>query len=322
MKPVNILFLSPHWNVSLPKAFKESLDRSKLKGKLAGADSDRCSAALQYLRPAHIIPRFDEKDCIKKVMEICVRDSIHAVIPLSNKAVEFLDENRQPFRVKNIFLYLPERETIAICHDKERLAKFLTSAKIPVPATAQPRSLKNGFPLFTKRRRGEGGGNCFVVENQGELEFYSRKYPDNLFQEYLRGKEYSIDWFSDRTGNPVLIVPRERLMVRHGEVWESRIHMDQDLIDATRKVGAQLGLKGPCNIQGILDPSGRLVFTDVNLRFGSGAVHTIAAGGDVPLMIYKELMGQSPESALSEIRDGSIMTRFHDAYFLSPQTKL
>jgi carbamoyl-phosphate synthase large subunit len=322
MKSINILFLSPHWNVSLPKAFKESLDRGKLKGKLAGADSDRCSAALQFLRPAHYIPRFEEKDCIKKIMDICVRESIHAVIPLSNKAVEFLDENRQPFRAKNIYLYLQERETIAICHDKRRLAEFLTAAKILVPTTAQPGSLKNNFPLFTKRRRGEGGNNCFIVENQGELEFYSRKYPDNLFQEYLRGKEYSIDWFSDRMGNPILIVPRERIMVRNGEVWESRVHMDKGLIDATRKLGEQLSLKGPCNIQGILDKSGRFVFTDVNLRFGSGAVHTISAGGDMPLMICKEILGQSPESALSDIRDGSIMTRFHDAYFLSPQTKL
>ena len=185
--------------------------------------------------------------------------------------------------------------------------------------TAQPRSLKNKCPLFTKRRRGEGGGNSFIVENQRDLEFYSRRYPDNLFQEFICGTEYSIDWFSDQKGNPILIVPRERLVVRNGEVWVSRIHADPRLIEAARAVGKLLNLRGPCNMQGILDGSGRFLFTDINLRFGSGAVHTAAAGGDIPMMIYKELMGESPASALSPILEGSIMTRFHDSYFIPPE---
>ena len=322
MKSINILFLAPHWNVSLVKAFTEARDRCGLKGKLVGADSDLYSSTLQILRPAHVIPRFDEKECLKKIMEICVHDSIHAVIPLSNKAVEFLDENRRPSRQKDIVLFLQEREVIKICHDKRRLAEFLTAAGISVPATAQAGSLKHKFPLFTKRRKGEGGGNCFVVENQRDMEFYSRRYPENMFQELIRGKEYSIDWFSDQKGNPILIVPRERLVVRNGEVWVSRIHMEPRLIAAARAVGEHLGLRGPCNMQGILDDSGRFAFTDINLRFGSGAVHTAAARGDIPMMIYKELMGKPPESVLCPIREGSVMTRFHDCYFLSPQEKI
>lgn len=321
MKSINILFLAPHWNVALAKAFAEARDRCGLKGKLAGADSDRYSASLQILKPAHVIPRFEEPGCLKEILGICARDSIHAIIPLSNKAVEFLDENRRPFRQKDVFLFLQEKETIAICHDKRRLGEFLAAAGIPVPATAQPRSLKNKFPLFSKRRRGEGGGNSFIVENQHDLEFYSRRYPDNLFQEFIRGKEYSVDWFSDQKGNPILIVPRERLVVRNGEVWVSRIHKEPGIIEAARTVGERLGLRGPCNLQGILDASGRFSFTDINLRFGSGAVHTAAAGGDIPMMIYKELLDESPESVLAPIREGSVMTRFHDCYFLSPQGK-
>lgn len=314
MKAINILFLASHWSVSLIKAFEDARGRCGLKGKLVGADSEQFAATLQITKPSHAIPRFDEPGCLKELQEICARESIHAIVPMSNKAVEFLDENRRPFQQKNVFLFLQERETIAICHDKRRLAKFLAAADILVPATAQPRSLKNKFPLFTKRMRGEGGNNCFIVKNQADMEFYAKRYPDNLFQEYIRGKEYSIDWFSDRKGNPILIVPRERLMVRNGEVWISRIHMDQQLIDVARTVGLHLGLRGPCNLQGILDDKGRFLFTDINLRFGSGAVHTIAAGGDIPLMIYKELLGELP--VYGTIDDGLIMTRYHESYYI------
>ena len=58
------------------------------------------------------------------------------------------------------------------------------------------------------------------------------------------------------------------------------------------EAGTALFAIGPCNIQGIQDKNGTFFFTDLNLRFGSGSVHTIAAGGNIPLMIYQEMAGQ------------------------------
>jgi hypothetical protein len=90
--------------------------------------------------------------------------------------------------------------------------------------------------------------------------------------------------------------------------------MISDIIESAENLGTLLKLRGPANLQGILDESGSFFFTDVNLRFGSGALHTIHAGADIPRMMFQELVGQ-PVKIDNSIMDGSKMFRFHDAIF-------
>lgn len=321
MKEINLLFLAPHWRVSLIDAFKEAVTKlSSVAGKVVAADSDPLAPALKVADLGFPIPPFTHPECLEAVMDLCRRESIRAVIPLTNKAIEFLDRHRKQFYDPGLLIYLQKPEVIELCHDKLKLARTFTASGIPAPDTwgADEVSEVSQFPLIAKARRGEGGKNRHKIEDRHELIFYAAKYPHHVFQQFIQGREYTIDWFSDQHGKPFLIVPRERLAVRGGEVTVSRIHLQKEIIDAARKAGSRVGLHGPCNLQGILDASGRFWFTDVNLRFGSGSTHTIAAGGDMPMMIYKELELGSPESALFPIKDHSMMTRYYDAFFIEP----
>jgi len=74
-------------------------------------------------------------------------------------------------------------------------------------------------------------------------------------------------------------------------------------------------LQGPANLQGIRAQNGQFFLTDINLRFGSGSGHTIAAGGDMPGLIFRELSGESVPFANGSVKDGSMMTRFQDAFY-------
>jgi carbamoyl-phosphate synthase large subunit len=85
--------------------------------------------------------------------------------------------------------------------------------------------------LIAKDPCGEGGKNCFKIEDQTEFDFYSKKLPNHIFQRFVQGREFSIDWFSDKKGLPIVIVPRERLVVRAGEVMVSRIEQVSDILN-------------------------------------------------------------------------------------------
>ena len=174
-----------------------------------------------------------------------------------------------------------------------------------------------GFPLIAKEPCGEGGKNCFKIEDQVELDFYSKKFPNHIFQRFVQGREFSIDWFSNKKGLPVVVVPRERLVARAGEVMVSRIELIPDIIESSKRLGTRLQLRGPANFQGFLEESGEFLFTDVNLRFGSGVLHTIHAGANIPEMILRELAGKSIETKSNFVINGSTMSRFHDAIFNS-----
>ena len=319
MTETNILFLAPHWRVSLIKAFQGARARLKMKGRMIGADSDPEAPASCLMDASFTLPPFSESGCLESIEEICSKESVNMILPLTNKAIDFLDRHCGTFMDKGLLPYLAGSETIEICHDKLKLAEFLKSNDLPAPETVSASSLEKNpfFPMIAKPRTGEGGKNCYRIENREDLEFYSRKCSGHVFQQFVPGREFSIDWFSDQKGVPVLVVPRERLMVQGGEVRVSRIRLDERIIDIAKSAGTKLNLKGPCTLQGILDSSDQFWFTDFNLRFGSGSVHTLDAGGDIPSMIYNELNGGPPESDPVSVQDGSMMTRFLD-HFIFP----
>jgi len=312
MKDIRVLFLAPNWRVSLLRSFKKP---TAIKIFIVGADSDSNSAALSVVDKGYVIPKFSEPNCVEKIQAICDKENIHAILPMTNKAIEFMDKNRAEFDEGDLLLYLADHTLIETCNDKRRLAEFFTQKNFASPDLIDPKKPFPGFPLIAKDPCGEGGKNCFKIEDQTEFDFYSKKLPNHIFQRFVQGREFSIDWFSNKKGLPVVVVPRERLVARAGEVMVSRIELIPDIIESSKRLGTRLQLRGPANFQGFLEESGEFLFTDVNLRFGSGVLHTIHAGANIPEMMLQELVGESVETKSNFVMDGSTMSRFHDAIF-------
>jgi carbamoyl-phosphate synthase large subunit len=226
-----------------------------------------------------------------------------------------MDKNRAGFDGGDLLLYLADHNRIQTSNDKRRLAEFFAQEDFASPDLIDPKKPFPRFPLIAKDPYGEGGKNCFKIEDQTEFDFYSKKLPNHIFQRFVQGREFSIDWFSNKKGLPVVVVPRERLVARAGEVMVSRIELIPDIIESSKRLGTRLQLRGPANFQGFLEESGEFLFTDVNLRFGSGVLHTIHAGANIPEMMLQELVGESVETKSHFVMDGSTMSRFHDAIF-------
>jgi len=312
MKDIRLLFLAPNWRVSLLRSFKKS---TAIKIFMVGADSDSYSAALNVVDKSYVIPEFSEPTCVEKIQAICAKENIHAILPMTNKAIDFMDKNRAGFDGGDLLLYLADHNRIQTSNDKRRLAEFFAQEDFASPDLIDPKKPFPRFPLIAKDPYGEGGKNCFKIEDQTEFDFYSKKLPNHIFQRFVQGREFSIDWFSNKKGLPVVVVPRERLVARAGEVMVSRIELIPDIIESSKRLGTRLQLRGPANFQGFLEESGEFLFTDVNLRFGSGVLHTIHAGANIPEMMLQELVGESVETKSHFVMDGSTMSRFHDAIF-------
>lgn len=309
METIKILFLASHWRVSLIKAFQDA----KQPVELICADSDSLAPSFKEADRFQVLPLFSGSHCLQSLLEICKAEKVSALVPLTNKAIEFMADHRNELGVDGRRLWIPQNTAIEICHDKWKLFEFLKDEGFDTPSTFLPGKIESSFPFIAKPRRGEGSKDVFVLENSDDLKFYMKKCPQHVFQKRIDGQEFSVDAFFDQQGSPRLIVPRERLEVRGGEVMVSRINMDAGIIDKVTALGARLGLTGPCTIQGIQDD--KFYFTDVNLRFGSGFVHTISAGGNVPLMMYKELAGQELDAMKLNIKDHSVMTRYPESIF-------
>ena len=313
METLKILFLASHWRVSLIKAFQEA--KPQQSAELICVDSDPLAPSFKVADSSQVLPLFSDAQCLPSLLEFCETKKVSAIIPLTNKAIEFMSYFRQELGAGSRRLWIQEDRVIKICHDKWQLFEFLISEGFNTPQTylADQKTTAFPFPLIAKPRRGEGSKDLFILDNYGDWDFYKKKCPNHVFQQRIDGKEFSVDCFFDQHGS--LIVPRERLAVRGGEVMVSRINMDAGIIDKVEALASKLGLTGPCTIQGFQDEAEKFYFTDVNLRFGSGFVHTISAGGNVPLMMFKELAGQELSSERPNITNNSIMTRFPENIF-------
>ena len=315
MENLKILFLASHWRVSLIRAFQDSKSRFKGSVNLICADSDRMAPSFKEADLKRVIPLFSETGCLNSLLEICRTEQISALVPLTNKAIEFLAQHREELENAERKFCISENRVIDICHDKWKLYEFLKDEGFTTPQTFLAEQVKPLFPLIAKPRRGEGSKELLVIEDQSDLKFYAKKRPYHVFQHYIEGREFSVDVFFDQQGLPRLIVPRERLAVRGGEVMVSRINMNDEIIDQVEKLGTSLKMTGPGTIQGIRDATGKFYFTDVNLRFGSGFIHTLATGGDVPLMMFKELAGLELDENRPAIKNHSVMTRFPESIY-------
>ena len=317
MEALKILFLAPHWRVSLIKAFQDAKSGFQQSVELICVDSDPLAPSFKEADRSQVLPLFSDSQCLQSLLGFCETETISALIPLTNKSIEFMADHRQELETVGRRLWIPRNPAIEICHDKWKLHEFLKDEGFDTPSTFLPGKIEFSlpFPLVAKPRRGEGSKNQYAVEDYGDLDFYMKKCPHHVFQQRIDGKEFSVDCFFDQQGSPRLIIPRERLAVRGGEVMVSRIHINAGIIDRVEALGAKLGLTGPCTIQGLQGEGGNFYFTDVNLRFGSGFVHTIFAGGDVPLMMFRELAGQDVGYKRPDIRDHSVMTRFPESIF-------
>ena len=309
METLKILFLASHWRASLIKAFQN--DKPSIE-PICG-DSDPLAPSFREAQRSQVLPLFSDPQCLLSVLELCKADKISAIVPLTNKSIEFMANHRLELEAGGRRLWIPHNRAIEICHDKWKLFQFLKGEGFDTPSTFLRGKLETSFPVIAKPRRGEGSNDQFIVKDYGELEFYMKKCLYHVFQTLIDGQEFSVDAFFDQHGSPRLIVPRERLVVRGGEVMVSRINMNANIIEKVTALGACLGLTGPCTIQGIQDDA--FYFTDVNLRFGSGYVHTISAGGNAPLMMYKEMTGQELDSVKLDIKDHSVMTRYSENIF-------
>jgi len=78
---------------------------------------------------------------------------------------------------------------------------------------------------------------------------------------------------------------------------------------------------GLITIQLILSPERRIRVIEINPRFGGGVPLAIHAGANFPKWLLTEWLGRRPRIRLDQFRDGEIMLRFHQSFFLNGSTR-
>lgn len=306
---IRILFTGVGRRIELLQAFRNAALVLNKELKIYGADMAGTAPALAYCDFTRRVVSMRDPGYIDNLLSICADDHIDLLVPTIDTDLMILSENKQKFERIGTKVMISAPDKIRICRDKNNTSQFFADCDLHAPMPVNDwKKYKNAYPAFIKPKDGSSSINAFKVENEEELEVYARQIGDYIVQPFVGGNEYTIDIFCDWDGEPISIVPRERLQVRAGEVLKTRIDLDPVMIEESRKICSVFKPCGPLTVQLIRDDTGIDWFIEINPRFGGGAPLSMKAGARSAEAILRLLDGEKIEGY--EIADGAVYSRF------------
>lgn len=309
---MKVLFTSVGRRVELMQAFKKAAQELGVELTIIGADISNTAPALFFCDETKIVCRIREPEYIPQLLSICEQEKVDCLIPTIDTDLLILAENKAKFEAIGTKVLISAVDKVKLCRDKRFTADYFISLglKSPVPVDAVEK-YKMGYPAFIKPKDGSSSVDAYKVTNEEDLKAYAAKVNDYIIQPFISGKEYTIDIFCDYEGNPVFITPRERMAVRAGEVLQTRICQDDQMIAEMKTLISDYKPCGQITVQLIQDETtGDNYYIEINPRFGGGAPLTIKAGADSAKAVLRMLNGETLSYEEKAARDGAIFSRF------------
>ena len=315
MTEYNILILSAGRRVELVQSFQKAAKRLNLKSNVVAGDCSETAPAIYFADRKAILPRINEDNYIDEIINVCKREDIRIVIPTIDTDLLILSEEHERIESESgAVVLISSNEVVTICRDKINTQKFLEENGFKIPKMYSEEELDSGeleFPLFIKPKSGSSSINTFKVNNIEELATYRSLIKEPIVQDFMEGKEFTVDVFLDFGGNLISVVPRLRMATRSGEISKGKIIKDREIIEDIKRLVEVLKPIGHITVQ-LMKTNKGIEYIEINPRFGGGAPMSIQSGADSCENLYRLLMGETLEYN-ENYRDNVMFFRFDNS---------
>jgi len=158
------------------------------------------------------LPFIDDINFIPLMKEVVSKFKIDAIFPAMDSVITILKKNEKELNCKII---ASELDTCEICLSKSKTYQYLKDM-VPTPTIYPEKDAITVFPVFLKPAIGYGSRGVKKAINKKELHNYMELNPDLIIMEFLPGKEYTIDCFTNFRGELLFVGPRERRRISNG----------------------------------------------------------------------------------------------------------
>ncbi len=230
--------------------------------ELYGASSVPNHGRFVYKNYIDSIPDVTSRDFIAKLNDIVDAYSIDFIFPAHDSVILELLRNQHNLHCRVISSSL---ETAEICRSKKKTYEYF-QGKIAVPAMYTSSQEIVRWPVFLKPEIGQGSRGVFTAYSEEERRFYIEKDHSLLVLEFLPGKEYTVDCFTDRHGKLRFVGPRERARVSNGISVATYDVTDDRFIDIASSLNRELSFRGMWFFQLKENSTGDLVLLEIAPR--------------------------------------------------------
>ena len=266
MKQINILLLGAGGDIgqSIFKILNE-IDWIKT---IVGTDININSASSLIFDQYYQVPKCIHEDYSSVISKIIIDEKITLILPVSEPEIRYFFQKGINF-INDIPLVLVNPLTLSTALDKFKTVEFLKQYNLPYPKTQrQDDQLTLNYPIIAKSNTGSGSKSIVLVEDELDLNYVKRKFPNHILQQFLPEDEgeYTCGLFCSSNGEIRHIVFKRDLMSGFsvfGQIVEND-SIDQLLV----KIATKLNLRGSINVQLRIVNGSPYVF-EINPRFSS-----------------------------------------------------
>jgi carbamoyl-phosphate synthase large subunit len=211
-----------------------------------------------------------EREYTAFILEIIKKENLDYVFPLSDAEIEFISNHKAQFEGCRAVFVMNEPHIVKVFMDKYATVEFFDSRGIACPETykAEDYNGQLGFPVIVKKQRGSGSQGFFKVSDEEELQFYLKRHPGSIIQQYLPGSEneYTACIFSD--GKEHYTITFRRKLAPGGFSGYVELVSDSRIERFLEQIAKALSFKGSINVQFRI-VEGQCIPFEVNPRFSS-----------------------------------------------------
>ena len=320
--------------------------------KVVGTDTTtpcigQCLADKFYQVPLGTQPGYTEK-----ILEICLKESVDVIFPVSHEEALALVKNEQVFKKNGIVLAISKADVLEKTFNKKIAYQTLKSSGLPCPQFRVVNSLSEfeeaAIELGIDRTKivmkpviSRGGRGARILtkekitayllnEKPGYLEtsydetvrtlsnIDQEAFPELILMEYLPGKIYSVDFLS-KDGKALIIVPKIRIYGNPSQTIVGAVEKNEYVNGMIEKISQLFGFDYNVNVELGCNIDGLPLPFDFNPRIAASTAFCSAAGANLIYYALKMALGEQVPKV--EVKDNVIMIRYYKEQYLYPGGK-
>ena len=215
-----------------------------------------------------------------KIRDYCVTNNVKYVLPTRDAELEFWSQNINFFKKYGVNVFVSPVNYIKLCRDKLKFSQFCKKNKFNAINSYLHIDKINTNKIVVKERLGSGSKQLGVNLSRKKALIFSKNLKQPIFQEYITGKEISIDVWISKTNEIKGIILRFRNLVIDGESKISTTFENIKIEKSIEKFVKKFKFKGFICIQGIIKNENEFMIIECNPRIGGASTLGIQKGLD------------------------------------------
>ncbi|MBC2888705.1 ATP-grasp domain-containing protein [Gordonibacter massiliensis] len=226
---------------------------------------------------------------IEALLEICRREGVTRIIPLTDPEVDALSADRIVFEDVGVQVLVSPKEVISLCRDKAKFAEFVSSAnfgELPkvIPTARVVDTAPYPYPVICKPFNGRSSQGLKFIRSDSEWSAFCSEEGKSSYivQPFIEGRVITVDVVRHPDSDQVVSIPRvELLRTSNGAGTSVYVFADSLLSEVCGNLARSLGIVGCVNFEFLLDERHDYHLLECNPRFSGGVAFSCETGYDV-----------------------------------------